>query len=45
LKKENPHLISRHSPERKSYDRHRDKEYDRQAREFKLEWKKKKHTI
>ena len=41
LKKENPHLISRYSPERKSYDRHRNKEYDRRARELKLEWKKK----
>ncbi|MFH1909785.1 MAG: hypothetical protein ABIJ72_01145 [bacterium] len=45
LKKENPHLISRYSPERKSYNRHRDKEYNRQARELKLERKKKKHTI
>lgn len=26
LKKENPRFISRHSPERKSYDRHREKE-------------------
>lgn len=45
LKKENPHLISKYSPERKSYDRHRDKAYNRQARELKLEWKNKKHKI
>lgn len=41
LKKENPHLISRYSPERKSYDRHRDKENARRFREWKIEWKKK----
>ncbi|MCX6717212.1 MAG: hypothetical protein NTU76_00865, partial [Candidatus Taylorbacteria bacterium] len=37
LKKENPQLICRYSPERKSYDRHRKKESER----LKWEWKKK----
>jgi hypothetical protein len=34
LKKENPGLISRYSPERKSYDRNRKKVGTRQSREF-----------
>jgi len=37
LKKENPHYYSRYSPERKSYDRHREKE----AREHARAWKEK----
>jgi len=41
LKKENPHLICRYSPEKKSYDRHHKKENDRSAREWKIEWRKK----
>src|SRR3989344_5893628 len=36
LKKENPHLVSRYSPERKSYDRHRDKENNRRSKEWKI---------
>lgn len=44
LKKENPRLISRYSPERKSYDRHRDKENKQQAREWKIEWRNKNKT-
>jgi len=39
LKKENPSLICRYSPERKSYDRHRDKENDRRSREWKIKWR------
>lgn len=42
LKKENPRLISRYSPERKSYDRHRDKESKQRTREWKIEWRKEK---
>jgi len=40
LKKENPHLIHRDSPERKSFDRHRRKEIAWCARERKLEMNK-----
>jgi len=39
LKKENPKLIERYSPERKSYDRHREKEHRKWAREQKLKLK------
>lgn len=41
LKKDNPHLVHRHSPERKSYDRHRKKENARMEREWKLKIRKK----
>ena len=41
LKKENPHLTCRYSPERKSYDRHRDKENKIHAREWKIEMREK----
>ena len=41
LKKENLQLISRYSPERKSYDRHRKKEDVRRAREWKIEMSEK----
>lgn len=39
LKKENLGLISRHSPERKSYDRNRKKESAQRMREWKLKMK------
>lgn len=41
LKKENPQLISRYSPERKSYNRHRDKESKISNRKWKIELRKK----
>lgn len=41
LKKENLHLISRRSPERKSYERHMDKECARRSKEWKIEMKEK----
>lgn len=45
LKKENPTLVERYSPERKSYDRNRNKRHDKWARETKKklmeEWKEK----
>lgn len=54
LKKDNPQLVRRYLPERKSYDRHRDKEAARRGREWKLKMKtelqamraklRKKHT-
>lgn len=43
LKKENPQLISRYSPERKSYDRHRDKEARISDREWKIKIRDKFH--
>lgn len=47
LKKENPRFISRHSPERKSYDRHRDKEDARRSRKWKeeMKWKLEKEKV
>lgn len=37
LRKENPHLVSRYSPARKSWDRHRKKDDARRDREWKQE--------
>jgi hypothetical protein len=42
LKKENPHLVHRYPPARKSYDRHREREAVRQIRETKLKEKEEK---